>query len=928
MGTALTVSVADNAVFQRAMAALQAANFKDAERLFKDVLRGQPKHVAALNLLGVTLTQLGKFAEAETYLRGALQEYPKSDATLYNYGIVLKALNRPAEAADRFSRALALNPRAPETWNNRGTTFNDLKRYQEAIGDFDKAIALQPRYAEAFCNKGKSLAALGRPKEALASYEQATALRADLAEAWLGRAFGYTELKRTPEALAAFERALAIGPDLVEGWLGAGSLSSEIGRHREALAAYDKALALRPGLAEAKLGRCNALAQIDRQDEALKAYDELLAEKPDLAEVWVGRGNIFTARECYDDAFVCYDKALALKPNLAYAWVGRGNVFLRRKSYDDAAAAYDKSLELNSDSAVSWVGRGNVYSELKRYAEALAAYEQALAIQPGLAEAWHGRGNVLIELGRYADALDAYNEALSLRSDFAQTWYGAATALSQLRRYGEALTAYDKSLALNPKSTLALCGRLSSKLRACDWSDLQADTTQLLAAVREGKTAGPPFALLGTPAAPSDQLQCARRFVEDRIVAPAPSSGGCFSHDRIRLAYLSPDLHEHAVAYLMAGVFEVHDRSAFEITALSWTPQQDTDFCRRLRSSFDRFEDVSANSDQQIADLIRLREIDIVVDLNGFAGIGRIGLLASRPAPIQVNYLGYAGTMGAPYYDYILADSTIIPREHFDFYSEKVVWLPDTFMASDSTRRIADHTPSRRELGLPETGFVFCCFNQSLKINPEIFDIWMRLLHAVSGSVLWLKDNDPTSTQNLRRAAELRGIAAERLVFAASVPNVADHLARHRQADLFLDTLHYNAHTTANDSLWAGTPILTCIGTTYASRVAASLLRAVGLPELVTESLDEYEKLALKIAHEPESLASLKSRLARNRNACPLFDTTRFTRGMEAAYKAMWQRARQSEPPTHIAVPRAVHARPDDVRAASPLDTAASPSVL
>jgi predicted O-linked N-acetylglucosamine transferase (SPINDLY family) len=407
---------------------------------------------------------------------------------------------------------------------------------------------------------------------------------------------------------------------------------------------------------------------------------------------------------------------------------------------------------------------------------------------------------------------------------------------------------------------------------------------------------------LGVPASPSEQLQCARRYAQEQPVLPSLWPGKHYPHDRIRIAYLSPDLREHAVAYLTAGVFEHHDRSRFEITAISWGPRQDTEFCRRLTASFDRFEDASGQSDRQIADLIRQREIDIVVDLNGFAAYGRIGILAWRPAPIQINYLGYAGTMGADYYDYILADATIIPREHFDFYSEKVAWLPDSFMASDSSRRIAGRTPSRRELALPEAGFVFCCFNQSFKINPVTFEIWMRLLHAVEGSVLWLKDNDRTSTQNLRRQAERRGIASERLIFAPSTPDVADHLARHRQADLFLDTLHYNAHTTASDSLWAGVPLITCLGSTFAGRVAASLLRTVGLPELVTESLADYEALALKIAREPSLLASLKAKLARNRTTFPLFDTARFTSNLESAYAVMWEHNQRGEPPAHFAV--------------------------
>jgi protein O-GlcNAc transferase len=905
MGTGLPVSLADNATLQRAMEAamraLQARNFADAERLFREVLRTQPKHVAALNLLGVVLTQSGKFAEAETYLRLALQEFPKSDATLYNYGIILKALNRPAEALDRFSQALALNPRAVESWNNRGTALLDLKRHDEAIVDFDKAIALNPHYAEALCNKGKALTALHRSDEALAVFEKASVLRPDLAEAWLGRAHGYTERKRYDEALVAFQRALALKPDLAEAWLGGGNLSSERGRYREALAAYDRALALKPDLAEAKLGRGNVFAELKQQDDALAAYDDALALKPDLAEAWLGRGNVLAERKRSDDALACYDTALSFKPDLADAWFGRGNVFAARKSYDEAFAAYDKSLFLNADLAKAWLGRGNIFHATKRFAEALAAYDQALVLKPELAEAWLGRGNVSADLKQANEALAAYDRALELKPDLAEAWLGRGNVLTERKQYADAFAAYDKAVAVRPDLNDAVGARLFAKLLISDWTDLDTEAAQFLAAVREERLSTPPFTLLALPSSAADQRRCAERFTKAQPAFSPVWRGEPYAHDRIRVAYLSSDLREHAVAYLMIGLFEHHDRSRFETTAISFGPDQNSDFTRRLQNAFDRFIDVRAKTDQDIADLIRQLEIDIVVDLNGLSGNGRPSILARRPAPIQVNYLGYPGTMGTAHHDYIFADSTVIPADHFACYSEKVAWLPGSFMANDSARPIATRTPPRSELGLPESGFVFCCFNQSYKIDPTIFDVWMRLLRAVEGSVLWLKENDATASHNLRREAERRGVAPERLIFAPGVASVEDHLARHRQADLFLDTLHYNAHTTASDALWTGLPLVTCIGKTYAGRVGASLLRAVGLPELVTISLADYEALALKIAREPGLLTALKTRLAQNRDACPLFDTASFTRIVEAAYIDMWQRHRRGDAPDHLA---------------------------
>jgi len=407
--------------------------------------------------------------------------------------------------------------------------------------------------------------------------------------------------------------------------------------------------------------------------------------------------------------------------------------------------------------------------------------------------------------------------------------------------------------------------------------------------------------LLAIPSSAADQLQCAKSYIADLPSFPPLWSGKIYAHDRIRVAYLSSDFREHPVAYLTAGLFEEHDKSRFEVTAISYGPQSESDMRRRLKGAFERFIDVRLQTDEQVAKMIHELEIDIAVDLNGITQDARPNVLARRPVPIQVHYLGYAGTMGADYIDYVIADSTVIPRDQFEFLSEKVVWLPDSFMANDARRPIAERTPTRGECALPEDAIVFCCFNNSFKIAPDIFKVWMRLLKATDNSVLWLRGHAPAIVANLRREAETNGVPSDRIIFAPRVSSVADHLARQRQSDLFLDTLPYNAHATASDALWAGVPVLTCLGATFAGRVAASLNYAIGLPELVTNSLEEYEALALKLAHDPALLAALKAKLASHHETYPLFDTKRFTRNIEAAYTTMWQRYQRGKPPSPVA---------------------------
>jgi len=432
-------------------------------------------------------------------------------------------------------------------------------------------------------------------------------------------------------------------------------------------------------------------------------------------------------------------------------------------------------------------------------------------------------------------------------------------------------------------------GRLFAKFLLGNWTNLPAELSDLVAAVRAGKPVVAPFEFLGMSWSAADQLACAKCATAEQPRVPSAWGGEIYCHDRIRIGYFSADFRTHPVAQLVAGLFEHHDKSRFEVSALSYGPDDGSELRDRLKAAVENFVDVRAMPDDEIAESIHRREIDILVDLTGLTQYNRFSVLSRRAAPIQVNFLGYAGTTGADWMDYIIADRTIIPNDHFGFFSEQVVWLPDCYQPNDNKCHVSERLPTRLECSLPETALVFCCFNSTNKVTPEIFDVWMRLLVAVEGSVLWLLETNPTATENLRNQAKACGISPQRLIFAPKLP-LADHLSRHAHADLFLDTLPYTAHTTASDALWAGLPVLTCLGETFAGRVAGSLLQAVGLPELITTSLEDYEALALRLAREPALLASIKAKLARNRETYPLFDTARFTRHIEAAYTTMWQR--------------------------------------
>lgn len=687
-----------------------------------------------------------------------------------------------------------------------------------------------------------------------------------------------------------------------------GLVKARQGHFKEADRLLSRALKRNPASAEAYTSHGNVLRARGHFEEALASYDCALAINPKLAGVLNSRGGALSTLQRHTEALASYDRALALKPDFVEALNNRSGALKELKRFDEALAGYDRTLAIKPNLTVALYNRGGVLSALKRHTEALASYDRALALQPDFAEALNNRAGTLLVLNRHEQALASCDRALALKPAFAEALHNRGTALSRLGRHEAAIEAFRRALELNGGLRFAKGALLHSSMHCCDWRTYEAESARVIADAQAGECAAEPFVCLGISDSAQDQLRCAQTWVREQCpqTPTALRTGEHYAHDRIRLAYVSTDFREHALSHLMTGLFEQHDRTRFETLAVSLGPDDGSAMRTRLKGAFEQFIDMRQRGDREIAQLLRDREIDIAVDLNGFTNGARPGIFALRPAPVQVNYLGYPGTMGADYIDYIIADETVIPRELQGCYTEKVVYLPDTYLANDylaidATRRIAQRTPTRAEVGLPDRGFVFCSFNNNYKITPAVFGIWMRLLRETPGSVLWLIEGSSAAQINLRREATERCIAPERLVFAPRV-KLEDHLARHRLADLFLDTLPCNAHTTASDALWAGLPVLTCMGTTFAGRVAASLLHAIGLAELIARSPGEYEALALQLASDQSRLLGIRQKLAKHRGSHPLFDTSRFRRHIEAAYIQMWEQQQRGEPPSGFAV--------------------------
>ncbi|WP_310460696.1 tetratricopeptide repeat protein [Sphaerotilus sp.] len=568
-------------------------------------------------------------------------------------------------------------------------------------------------------------------------------------------------------------------------------------------------------------------------------------------------------------------------------------IWLRRQDTAAALELLERAVKAVVNFPPLWFAHATVLVNVGRRDDALRSYQCAIDLKPDFADALINSGVLLRDLQQHVAALTRFQQVLALQPDNVLALANAATLLTEFKRGEEAVALLEHLVRLAPHHDYALGMLCHEKLQGCDWSGFEALSQQVIDGVRAGQRSSKSLGLMAISDSAEDHQRCARLFAQQRYpVAATPLwTGERYRHDRIRIAYVSPDLREHPVGHLMAGIFERHDKTRFETTGISLGVDDGSRLRERMTRAFDQFIDARQMTAVQIATLLRTQEIDIVVDLAGYTADSRAEIFTWRPAPVQVNFLGYPGTMGLACMDYILADRHVVPPDHWPFYDERVVYLPDAYLPPASGLQISEATPSRADCGLPPTGVVFCSFNHDYKILPAVFAVWMRLLLQVPGSVLWLMSRSERSQTNLRASARAAGVDPDRLVFAQRVPRVEDHLARYRLADLFLDTHPYNAHSTAADALLAGLPVLTCSGQSFPSRVAGSLLHAAGLPELVTHSVADYEQLALALARDPARLAALRARLGDRRQGGALFDVDGFTRHLETAYIAMWRQS-------------------------------------
>lgn len=791
----------------------------------------------------------GRVDAAADLLHAVVAERPGSAEAWHLLSRVATVRNRPETAAEALRRALALDNGRATWWFDLGNAMKSALRYDSAVEAYQRALRMQdsPDFRYNLANTYK---AMGRLDEAAREYRRCVASRPDFAEA-------HTNLGNTLQALGKFE---------------------------EAVAAWKLALIARPDLPPAIACFTNGLAEKGRIAEAEPVLRRCVTSRPNSVDAWFSLGRVLRETGRPEEAIHAFEQAIRVQPKHPESWHGLGNAKKQLGRVDEALAAWKMASERGPHPGALY-NLGNALHELGRTDEAIEAFRSAVAAAPGRADAWNNLGSALRDRGRTSEAEEALRRAVSVQPGLVQAWHNLGNLLRFSNRVAEAVECWEKALSLAPDHVEALTGLVQGRQVLCDWRDLDVLTQRVLAHVDAGK----PVLPLAVSYLPATEAQIgkaaaswARQLWRPAQRLPSMERG---PRERLTIGYLSGDLGEHAVGYLVAGLFAKHDRSRVAVNVYSFGADGGPTRAR-IQSGCDVFRDVRTRSYAEAAQQIRDDGVDVLVDLNGWTGNPRASILAYRPAPVQVAWLGWPGPIGsAELVDWTLADPVVAPDD--TSYAERVWRLPGAYQVNDDQRAVAPDVPSRAELGLPEGAFVFACMNGPQKLAPAQLDRWARLLKAVPDSVLWLLAPYAGIADNLRREAEARGIPASRLVFAGGVP-VASHLARLQRADLFLDTLPYNAHTTCSDALWVGLPVVTLTGDTFAGRVATSLLRAAGLPDLVTATPEAYEALAVRLATDRAFYDAVRERTRAARTS-DLFDTAAFARKLEDAYWGMWK---------------------------------------
>ncbi|MBV2150054.1 tetratricopeptide repeat protein [Sphingobium sp. AS12] len=780
-------------------------------------------------------------------------------------GTGLVAQGRLVDALRAFEEAIAAHPENAEAFAHRADALTDLGQPDLSIASYDRAIELAPHRPEFHDYRGIAFARLGRLEEALASLDQALAIDPENLNAMNNRANVLKLMKRPQEALEQIDQVLSQMPEFAAAHNNRGNMLIELERYEEAIASFDHAIELSPDQTDVKTNRLTAVIRSGSTEEIATACLEILATEPDHVTALLTFAEILTNQGRTNEAIIYFMRVLRRQPDHIDALFELGLVLVTQRRFNDAIQCFQRLLTLDSKKVSAIINLGVALAKTGKVREAFVCYDRAIALEPELSTGYYNRGWLLWEL----------------------------------REYERSLENIERALELNWKEPQALETCLNLTLQLARWEKFPAYLAELTQRIETQPDLVSPFPIATSIDDPALQKKCAATYatifpVSEKPLSLAPSPRS----ERIRVGYFSADFYEHATLYLLLETLEAHDRDRFEFIGFSFGRTTNDVWQNRAQAAFDHFIDIQGMSDGEVVQLARGRDLDIAVDLKGYTAGSRCNLFANRVAPVQANYLGYPGTMGTEWMDYLIADRILIPEPNQEFYSEKIVYLPGSYQPNARIFEIPKRT-TRADHGLPDNQFVYSCFNNAYKTTPEIFSVWMSVLSRNEKSVLWLWVDNETARQNLRREATRHGVASERLVFASRASR-NDHLERIRLADLFLDTLPCNAHTTASDALRMGLPLLTRPGRSFASRVAASLLSALDLTELIAHDLEQYEDKAVSLAKDTAGMAALKAKLERQIAHSSLFDPVDAARKLETAFARMHERRQNGLSPDHI----------------------------
>jgi protein O-GlcNAc transferase len=807
-------------------------------------IKASAAHLTSILKRGLHYHQEGDLELAEKNYREILDVMPENANALHLLGVLLNQVQDNVAAIDLISRAIQIVPDQPIFHNNLGNAYRDSDRCEQAIACYQKALQIKP----------------------------------DLVETYINMGIAYHQLADLDRAASAYQKAIELKPNSAEAYYNLGNTLKEQRLFDEALTCYRQATDIDPMLVEAFYNQANILEKQDRFDEAITCLKHCIQFKPDWAEAHNNLGNLSKQLGFIDDAIFYCQKAIQIKPELDEAHINLGNTFKDQGDFGKAINCYQKALQIRPTNAAAHLNLGVTYAEADHTAGAIECFQKATRLNPQFAEAHNYMGVILAEKDRRDEAIDCFQKAIATNPDYAEAY---SYLIHQLQH-------------------------------TCDWQRMSCFSERLDILIQRATDKAqsiiqPPFICMARNSDPVMNLTVAKTWSR-KIEQPLQNVKALFAFEsrrqkkpKLTIGYLSCDFHDHATAHLMRSLFGHHDREKFKVHCYSYGPDDKSRYRNQIIKESDQFIDIRGDSHIDAARRIYADAVDILVDLKGHTRGARLGILACRPAPVQVHYLGYPGTTGADFIDYLITDRIVTPEGHDAYYSEKLVYLPGCYQVNDDQQEIAAQNLTRKELGLPNKSFVFSSFNFPYKIDPVIFDCWVQILQQVPNGVLWLFGHNENAICNLRREAANRGVEPDRLVFAQKMEK-AEHLSRLKSADLALDTRIVNGHTTTSDALWAGVPVITLQGSHFASRVSSSLLHAVGLPELVTDSLTEYEKLAVQLASQPSRLNALRQKLNINRLKKPLFDTARFVKNLEFAYMEMWRIFLEGRAPAPINV--------------------------